>query len=136
MTRNRPLSAALASASAGALVFGALGALTPPAGGLIGGLAAGLAGFIGIGVIAYLIASAKADPALVGTDRPGSVELSWIERAASGAFFDLIILLCLGTLLVSVVDWTPPLRPVLATIAAFGLADLGLRRARLAKQEG
>ena len=64
-----------------------------------------------------------------------SVEQLWIRRAASGAFFDLVILVSLMTVFFSITRLDRPAQFALAGVIGVGLADLGVRRTVLAKRE-
>ncbi|MDY6055876.1 hypothetical protein [Micrococcus sp.] len=60
-------------------------------------------------------------------DPEESVENRWYEKATSGAFHDLLVLLGLGSVAVAVADWEIPTRAVGVTLILFMAASVAVR---------
>ncbi|GAB3529754.1 hypothetical protein [Arthrobacter monumenti] len=126
-----------ASALAGGAIIGVSAGLFEPVNDFawLAGLAFGTLGFLAAGLVAWVVLVAGKDPKIVRTENANSIEQSWIRRAASSAFFDLIVLLSLVVLFFSITRFEAPLQFVLAPVVFMALADMGIRRAILAKRE-
>jgi len=70
-------------------------------------------------------------------ERPDdTVEVQWLQRAQSGAFTDLLLVLGLGLVAGVLIDIDVSLRAALLALTAFAMADAGLRYAWLARRDG
>jgi hypothetical protein len=99
-------------------------------------LALGIVGFLGIIALGRVLAVGRtADPMVARIENEQSVEQSWIRRASSAAFFDLVVIVSVTAVFFSITRLEVPIQLVLGAVAAVALADLGVRRTLLARRE-